>query len=299
MILNALDEVLFWEDIPVLKDFIHQNMSKYYPHDPEQFHLEKAMFLKNHIPNKETFISKLVHYSKSGTATWVSGRSGLSDDMDSNSMVKAIKYSSQIENGRKKALQASRWQKSNPDFWNFYSSNVLHSISNHILELTVGAGGGTNVVMSNMCECDYYMGVDIDFVCAKNADALAKYYEVNGLGIATTLWNLPFDNEMFTSVCTNAGLEECREIPTILAEASRVLAPKGRITIRCLRREKTPWYSYFEKYGFTTAEAKEWLCKVRLFSDVGQIKELLINNDLSLIYQKDDEKLGHIMVFEK
>lgn len=299
MILNALDEILFWDNITTLKKFIHQNMLKYYPHDPENFYQEKDNFLEQHIPDKETFISKLIHYSKCGTATWVSGRNGFSDDIDKDSMIKAIKTASQVENGRKKALQASRWQETNPAFWHFYSSNILYCENNHILELTIGAGGGTNAVMMNMSENDCYMGVDIDFVCAKNADALAKYYGVNGLGITTSLWNLPFEDKMFTSVCSNAGLEECREIPTILAEATRVLVPQGRITIHCLRREKSIWYSYFEKYGFSQAEAKDWLCKVRLFSDVDQVKDLLDNNGLSLIYQKDDDKLGHIIVFEK
>ncbi len=299
MVLNALDEILFWDNILALKRFMHQNMLKYYPHDPENFYAEKNKFLKQYIPDKETFISKLVHYFKNGTATWVSGRNELSDDIDKDSMIKAIKTSSRIENGRKKALQASKWQETNPDFWQFYSSNILYNYSNHILELTVGAGGGTNAVMMNMRENDYYMGVDIDFVCAKNADALAKYYQVNGLGISTSLWNLPFDDEMFTSICSNAGLEECREIPTILAEAARVLSPEGRITIHCLRQENALWYSYFEKYGFTQAETKEWLCKVRLFSDVDQVKELLKSNGLSLVDQKDDEKLGHIIVFKK
>lgn len=299
MVLNALDEILFWDNMLALKGFMHQNMLKYYPYDPENYNKEKNKFLEQHIPDKETFISKLIHYSQNGTATWVSGRNELSDDIDKGSMIKAIKTSSQLENGRKKALQASKWQETNPDFWRFYSSNILYNYSNHILELTVGAGGGTNAVMMNMHENDYYMGVDIDFVCAKNADALAKYYQVNGLGISTSLWNLPFDDEMFTSVCCNAGLEECREIPIILAEATRVLAPEGRITIHCLRQENAPWYSYFEKYGFTQAEIKAWLCKVRLFSDVDQIKELLKSSGLSLIDQKDDEKLGHIIVFEK
>ncbi len=299
MILNALDEVLFWDNIPLLKNFIRQNTRRYYPHNPDAFYAEKDMFLRQHIPDKETFISKLVHYSQYGTATWVSGRNGLSDDIDMNSMIKAIKTSSRIENGRKKAIQASKWQETNPDFWDFYSSNVLYKDSNYTLELTVGAGGGTNAVMANMGDGDYYMGVDIDFVCAKNADAMAKHYHINGLGIATSLWNLPFNDGMFTSICSNAGLEECREIPTILAEAVRVLAPKGRITIHCLRQEKTLWYSYFEKYGFTPAEAREWLRKVRLFADVDQVKELLVNNGLSLIGQKADENLGHIIVFEK
>lgn len=299
MILNALDEILFWDSIPLLKSFISENMHRHYPHNRDTFYEEKEAFLKQYIPDKETFLSKLAYYAQYGTAIWVSGRNRLSDDIDMHSMIKAIKTSSQIENGGKKAMQASKWQQTNPDFWDFYSRNVLHKKSNYILELTVGAGGGTNAVMAKMGDCDYYMGVDIDFVCAKNADALAKYYHINGLGIAMSLWNLPFEDEMFTSICTNAGLEECREIPTILAEAARVLAPGGRIIIRCLKSEKALWHSYFEKYGFTPSEIREWLRKVRLFSDVNQVKELLINNGLSLVCQKDSENMGHIIVFEK
>lgn len=299
MILNALDEVLFWDNIPRLKSIIAGNMCRNYPHNPDAFYAEKDAFFKKCIPDKETFLSKLAYYAQYGSATWVSGRNGLSDDIDKDSMIKAIMISSQIENGKKKALQASKWQEANPDFWNYYTGNVLCRDANHTLELTIGAGGGTNAVMANMGVGDYYMGVDIDFVCAKNADALAKHYQINGLGIATSLWNLPFHDGMFTSVCSNAGLEECREIPTILSEAVRVLAPKGRIIIRCLRQEKSLWYSHFEKYGFTFAEAREWLCKVRLFADVNQVKELLERNGLFFIDQKDDEKMGSIVVFEK
>ena len=229
----------------------------------------------------------------------MSGRNGLSDDIDAPSLTKAIRVSSKVVNGRKKAQTASEWQKRNPSFWRFYTDNVLHRESNRVLELTIGAGGGTNAVMSRMSERDDYIGVDIDFVCAKNADALAKHYQVNGLGMATLLWNLPFEDGMFTSVCCNAGLEECREIPTILSEAVRVLAPNGRIVLHCLREEKVLWYSDFEKYGFTANETKEWLRKVRLFSDVEQVKALLIANGMKMIGLMEDAALGYVLVFEK
>ena len=38
MVLNALDEVLFFNDINLLKKFISDNMLKYYPHDKENFY---------------------------------------------------------------------------------------------------------------------------------------------------------------------------------------------------------------------------------------------------------------------
>ena len=37
---------------------------------------------------------------------------------------------------------------------------------------------------------DLYIGVDIDFLCVKNADAITKYLGINGVGIATSLWNI-------------------------------------------------------------------------------------------------------------
>ena len=44
MILNALDEVLFWEDIPLLKTFMEKIVSQYYPHDPETYFKEKKEY---------------------------------------------------------------------------------------------------------------------------------------------------------------------------------------------------------------------------------------------------------------
>lgn len=299
MILNALDEVLFWDDIAALREFIQQNTTKYYPHNPREYYAVKNAFIEQKIPTKETFISKLDYYVKNGSATWVSGRNRLCDDIDIADMLKAITVSSRVENGQKKASQASTLYKNNPDFWNTYSENILHMDTNYILELTIGAGLGTGAVMKNMQASDYYMGVDIDFICAKNADALAQYYQVNGLGVATSLWNLPFEDEMFTSVCSNAGLEECREIPTILCEAVRVLKSGGRLTIHCIKQENNSWNSYFSKYGFTDEERANWLNRVNLFSDVDQVKETLNIFGLSLIAQRDDDRLGHIIVFEK
>ena len=211
---------------PKMKKYIYvtkQNCDRYYPHDFENYHKNQESFFKSVIPNKVEFIRRLENYAKVGQPFWISGRNKLSDDIDANSMIKAISVSTKIDNGEQKAKQASQWQKNNSSFWKFYTNNILHQQENRILELTIGAGGGTNAVMREMTHRDYYMGVDIDFVCAKNADALAKYYNINGLGIATSLWKLPFDDCLFTSVCCNAGLEECREIPTIVEEAYRVL----------------------------------------------------------------------------
>lgn len=299
MIMNALDEVLFWDDIETLITFTKQNSKRFYPHDFENYRKSQDDFFKSVIPDKAEFIRRLQQYAAVGKPIWIAGRNGLSDDIDADTMIKAISVSSKISNGEQKAKQASKWQENNPSFWKFYADNILHLKNNRILELTVGAGGGTNAVMKEMTECDYYMGVDIDFVCAKNADALAKYYGINGLGIATSLWKLPFDDCMFTSVCSNAGLEECREIPTIIAEAYRVLKPGAKIVLHCVNTRKMQSYERFEQYGFSEDEMIYWSKEVRMYTSAEGVEELLNDAGFNFYRRLVDEKLGSILVFEK
>ena len=129
--------------------------------------------------------------------------------------------------------------------------------------------------------------------------AIARYFDVNGLGIAASLWNLPFENEIFTVVCSNQGLEECREIPVIIEEAARVLKKKGRFVLHCVKSEKSLWHSYFTNYGFTNEETREWLRKVRLFSDVEQVIEVAKICGFQLIEQIQDAVRGYILTLEK
>jgi len=299
MILNSLDEVLFWDDIDTLITFTKQNTKRFYPHDFENYRKSQEVFFKAVIPDKAEFVRRLQRYAAVGKPIWISGRNELSDDIDADTMIKAISVSSKISNGEQKAKQASTWQENNPSFWKFYADNILNLKSNRILELTIGAGGGTNAVMKEMTKLDYYMGVDIDFVCAKNADALAKYYGINGLGIATSLWKLPFDDCMFTSVCSNVGLEECREIPTIIAEAYRVLKPEGKIVLHCVNTRKMQSYARFEQYGFSEEEMIYWSKEIRMYTSAARIEELLTTVGFKFFRRLIDEKLGSILVFEK
>jgi len=299
MILNALDEILFWNDIDTLKAFIKQINAEYYPHDYENHRRHMELFFKSVIPNKTEFIRRLEKYAEKEHPFWISGRNQLSDDIDADEMIKAITVSSTVRNGERKAEQANQCLKNKPVFWNLYSDQILHLRENRILELTIGAGLGTNAVMKNMTDRDYYMGVDIDFVCAKNADALAKYYGANGLGIAASLWNLPFDDSMFTSVCSNAGLEECREIPTVLKEAIRVLTPGGKLVLHCLNTNKVQSYARFAEYGFSEQEMMHWLKQVRMYASADNVKELLAGSGLKLHNRIQDVALGCVLVFEK
>lgn len=296
MILNALDEVLFWQEIELFKEFMKDLDNKYYPHNHEMFYKEKKNFFSSHIPDKNEFIKRLSYYAENGKPIWAFGRNELSDDIDLNSLIKSITVSSKIQNGESKAQKATKWYDATPDFWDYYAKNVLHTQNNIVLELTIGAGMGTNAIMRNMDKQDYYIGVDIDFVCAKNADAIAKYYDVNGLGIATSLWSMPFENSMFTAVCCNCGLEECREIDTIIYEATRVLAFGGRMVLHCSKTENRAQQSVFNDYDFSQEEKFYWLEKVRLLSNEKQLLRIANNCSLLLLEKKISANGGTIYV---
>ncbi len=303
MILNALDEVLFWDDIGLLKSFIAELVEKYcpqyYPENRKIYRKTKNEFLLSHIPSKEEFTRRIEHYISVGKPVWVSGRNGLSDDINTKSLKKAIDISSKLENGKAKAEKVLEISNPYREFWDFYASGVLHTENNCILEMTVGAGFGTSIVMKNMKPTDCYIGVDIDFICAKNADAIAQYFGVRGLGLAASLWNLPFEDNMFTSVCCCTGLEECREIETILSEAARVLAPKGRIVLRIIHGEKSSWMAYFRDYGFDKAEAFSLLERARLFANEKQVENILNRLNLKFVDVKRDDLSGYVLIFEK
>lgn len=297
MICNAIDEVLFWDELDVLKDFYAKSTALFFPHDPKgatKFYLD---FIKNQFPTKEDFIVRFERYAEVGGPLWIAGRNQFCDDIDRAKMLKAIKYSS-ITNGEERAKRASSIWDRHTEIDEFYSNNILYAAENHILELTIGAGGGTTAVMRRMKANDYYMGVDIDFVCAKNADAIAKYYGVNGLGIASSLWNLPFEDGVFTSICCSNGLGECREVPTILKEAARVLAPGGRMILRLEFPAKAQRRNIFDLYDFTDGERSELLRKVRMYADYEQIEELLCDLGLKKVDMLHIEGSGHVIVFE-
>ena len=298
MICNAIDEVLFWDELDVLKDFYAKSTALFFPHDPKgatKFYLD---FIKNQFPTKEDFIVRFERYAEVGGPLWIAGRNQFCDDIDRTKMLKAIKYSS-ITNGEERAKRASSIWDRHTEIDEYYSNSILYAAENHILELTIGAGGGTTAVMRSMKANDYYMGVDIDFVCAKNADAIAKYYGVNGLGIASSLWNLPFEDGVFTSICCSNGLGECREVPTILKEAARVLAPGGRMILRLEFPAKAQRRNIFDLYDFTGEERSELLRKVRMYADYEQIEELLCDLGLKKLDILHIEGSGHVIVFEK
>ena len=112
MILNALDEVLFWDDIPLLKTFMEKRVSQYYPHDPERYFKEKKAFMMEHISDRNEFINRMEYYINNGSPVWVSGRNSLGEEITINDLKRAILSNVTMQNGKSKAdMHLCYWLK--------------------------------------------------------------------------------------------------------------------------------------------------------------------------------------------
>ncbi len=96
----------------------------------------------------------------------------------------------------------------------------------------------------------------------------------NAIGICASLWNLPFSDNLFDVVCSHFGFDECRELPTILKEAVRVLKPGGRFVSVSRHNIWLRRHEIFESYDIGENEALELMRKVRLYTDFEQLDAL-------------------------
>ncbi len=294
MILLGLQEVLYWDEIPLLKETIRRLLEQYHPDAGNHAEYEKARdaFYKSTILGKEDFRRRIDNYKKNGKPVWVSGRGQRLDDIAPEALKRAFRYVS-VERGRELA------QRPRGSWAEAYAARVLGDAPQQILELTVGAGGGTGAVAAKMRERDAMIGVDIDFVCAKNADAIGRYYGVDLLGMCCSLWELPFEDGSFSVVCCVKGLNECREVPTILREAARVLMPGGRMVMVLQGRTGYAYRSLFELFGIGEEEGLAYLRAARLYSTVEDTDAILRPLGIIKIDSQSFGNEGYLVEYEK
>ena len=265
-----MNEILFWNDISDYLDFTDDLETKLNPdkivEDRRKWADEMAAFILREIPTKQDFLDRIAEYERNGKPVPIADRNPCCNDLSIEKLKKA--YKNAWFRGKERADIVEQWAM---EYIGFYVEHIFKQTQEDILEMTVGAGGGTVLVVKNMRENDFYTGVDIDFKCAKNADGILKHYGKPGVGIATSLWNLPFEDDTFSVICSHFGLDECREVPTILKEVARVLKPNGRIVFACHNAKYRRLKKCFDLYGFTEAEAAECIKRVRLYADHAQL----------------------------
>lgn len=283
MVIGEFGEILFWGDISKLLQKERELYAKYTPDTSKDgarmFLAEKQEFILQNIPTKNEFLKRISYYEKHGKPVWIAGRNPCCDDLSISQLQKAYKNESR---GAERAETVEGGIASWAKHIEFYSDSIILNRDNHILELTTGAGFGTVSVARSMRDRDFYVGVDIDCKCAKNAEGIMRHYGRSGVGIATSLWNLPFDDETFNVVCSHLGIDECREVPTILSEAVRVLEPGGRIvlTLNDSGYRRIKYYS--DIYNIGEDEALDCLRRVRKYADRTQLEEIMEGLNMTL-----------------
>lgn len=294
MVYNEHDDILFWEDIKPYQEFMQKLDEKYGLNTPnpvgtisdaeyEKLCSERDAFYLQTIPTKEEFIRRFQHYALHGKPLWIDGPHKTISELTEEEWLKSYHHALDETGVRRVEITENARNGWAAKHLSHYADKICtKTTSPHkIMEMTVGAGVGTNAIVRSLTEDMYYIGVDIDFVCAKNADVIGRYYRKNALGLCASLWNLPFSDNLFDVVCSHFGFDECREIPTILKEAVRVLKPGGKlITVSrhsaWLRRHKI-----FETYDIPEAQALELMRQVRLYADFEQFDALAVEAGLT------------------
>ena len=271
-----MNEILFWNDIPSYLDFINELETKLNPNklveDRRKWADEMAAFILRKIPTKQDFLDRIAEYERKGKPVSVTSRNPSCGNLSLEQLKKADQ-NARFRGKERADIVEQAIANRVTDYVGFYVEHIFKQPQENIFEMTIGAGFGTVSVVRSMRENDFYTGVDIDFKCAKNADGILKHYDKPGYGMATSLWNLPFDDETFSVVCSYMGLDECREVPTILTEAARVLEPNGRIVLACDNTKYRRLKRCFDLYGFTEAEATECCRRIRLYVNHAQLSD--------------------------
>lgn len=165
---------------------------------------------------------------------------------------------------------------------------------------------GTCAVLKHLLPGNRMISVDIDFVCVRNADTLAKFFKADDrvCGLNANLWDLPLEDSIFDIVCTHYGLDESREVPTTLSEVARLLKVGGRFIAIARGNPYIRHKEIMKLFGITEQECSHLLQKARMYSEFDGLVKFASESRLKLLEHKiyDPNKTRHypiMYVFQK
>ncbi len=290
---RELIEILLWE----------------YPHEVENIYKEKdwqenpvgvyTRYLKRILKDKNGIINAFERYAEEDTSKWLipvkSSKITIEQRMD------FLKYS-------KKKIGAKRTEtKINPTGI-FIAHPYLSELTNQnnpetIVELGMGAGGGTAAVALGMSEKAVLYPVDIGFDNLGNAVGIRKFQNKNIVPVCANFWYLPFAESSIDSVFTNNGLDESRETERTIKEVARILKIGGTFTVSSRKNAYMRQGAVLEQFGFTEKETVEYLKKCRVYSDTEELQRLCEANGLEFVSSKEfllgSDKIQVVSQFRK
>ena len=112
-----------------------------------------------------------------------------------------------------------------------YVDEINHCGGGILVELGTGLGLGTVAIMDRVRGFERLFTVDIDFPCSKNVDGYARILNMRGRTepLVAAFESLPLGDGTVDMVVTHYGLDESANVTAVLADAARVLRPRGRL----------------------------------------------------------------------
>lgn len=279
-----LDDILYWKDYESFQKMIEELNKKYDKgYNSIQYNSwydELNAYYRKTIPDKKEFIRRFKEYELYAKPNLIEGNNqNILSQENILDCFRNVSKENDIFHVRMLEIALQGWAAQH---LSHYAEKICFTTSKEhkILEIMVGDGTGTSSIVRSLKDDMYYIGVDIDLLCAKNADDIGRYYGKNAIGICSNLYDLPFSDNLFDVVCSHFGFDECREIPTILKEAVRVLKPGGRFVSVSKDNLWLRSYYIFKKYDIDKSEALELMRKVRLYTDFEHFDSLAVEAGL-------------------
>ena len=304
MVLSELLDVLFWKNIKECVQFYKKLTEKYYPDNPDEFSKQFRAYIVDYIKTKENFIKIIEDYNINGKPLWQEQNAQYCDLLRRDDIISALKNGSR-KIGEKRCMQYEKAVNSWAYHLDDYAKAVNSEDNINILELATGAGLGTCAVIKSFLPNNRLISIDIDFAAARNADGLAKYFNLPDrvCGLSANFWNLPFEEGALDTVCTHYGLDESGEIETVIKEVSRVLKPNGRFIIIARKNPYDRHKNNMSLFDISESECNPLLKKARLYSGFDDLAETAEKYNLLLaghkIYDRETSHHRILYIFQK
>lgn len=290
---SELTHSLFFREIDQLEQTLE---ALWQIHQGDAFTAAKNAWLHEQIPSREAFLARMEDYAQHGKPD------NLVIRQTHESIQNALEYTSKASGKKQIAMfRNSGWAIHLGD----YAAAVHASGNQTILELAAGAGLGTYAVLNHLPAQSKLISMDFDFICTQNAIGIAKALGVEDrtAALCANHWHMPFEDGVLSTVCTHYGLDETREVPTVLTEIARVLRPGGRFVLVTRMDALVRRGSWFEMFDVGADEALSLMHKLRLTSTPEALIEAAAACGLVLTSRKNyTPEDGHhriLMAFEK